>query len=125
MASGFDNVSSDELDNSPEIESELKECIQHNEKLLESGFLSDFVIAVMNGNEEFKEIRVHKNILSRVEYFKRMFINNSFEENKSNRMEVKGIDFEVVYEMVRFIYTGKAQKYRMLAEQLLVAAERV
>ena len=47
------------------------------------------------------------------------------EERKQNRVEITDVDHEVMREMLRFIYTGKAPNLEKMADDLLAAADKV
>lgn len=46
-------------------------------------------------------------------------------EGKSNRVKVDDVDADVMYEMLRFIYTGKTSGIDKMADLLLAAADKV
>lgn len=45
-------------------------------------------------------------------------------ENERSRVQIEDIDGDIVYEILRFIYTGKAQNLDTLADALLPAADK-
>lgn len=47
------------------------------------------------------------------------------EERKQNRVAITDVDHEVLREMLRFIYTGKAPNLEKMADDLLAAADKV
>lgn len=47
------------------------------------------------------------------------------EERKLNRVDIHDVDHEVLREMLRFIYTGKAPNLEKMADDLLAAADKV
>ena len=47
------------------------------------------------------------------------------EERKQNRVEITDVDHDVMREMLRFIYTGKAPHLDKMADDLLAAADKV
>lgn len=47
------------------------------------------------------------------------------EERKHNRVDITDVDNEVLREMLRFIYTGKALNLEKMADDLLAAADKV
>lgn len=90
-------------------------------KLLETGKFSDITL-VMDGG---RELKAHKNILSmRSEVFAAMFEHQLLEENTLNRVYINDLDFEVVGEMLTFIYSNKAPNISKYAEDLLMAADK-
>lgn len=46
-------------------------------------------------------------------------------EGKSNRVKIDDVDADVMYEMLRFIYTGKTSGIDKMADLLLAAADKV
>ena len=47
------------------------------------------------------------------------------EERKQNRVAITDVDHEVLKEMLRFIYTGKAPNLEKMADDLIAAADKV
>lgn len=47
------------------------------------------------------------------------------EERKQNRVAISDVDQDVLKEMLRFIYTGKAPNLEKMADDLLAAADKV
>jgi speckle-type POZ protein len=88
--------------------------------LFESQKFSD-VLLVVNGREYY----AHKAILAaRSPVFAAMF-EHEMEEKKQNRVEITDMDHEVLREMLRFIYTGKATNLEKMHDELLAAADKV
>ena len=88
--------------------------------LFESQKFSDVILCV--GGKEFY---VHKAILgARSPVFAAMF-EHEMEEKKQNRVEITDMDPEVLREMLRFIYTGKAPYLDKWDAELLAAADKV
>ena len=50
---------------------------------------------------------------------------HEMEERKHNRVDITDVDNEVLREMLRFIYTGKASNLEKMADDLLAAADKV
>ncbi|KAJ6225004.1 hypothetical protein RDWZM_003549 [Blomia tropicalis] len=87
--------------------------------LFESQKFSDVILCV--GGKEFY---VHKAILgARSPVFAAMF-EHEMEEKKQNRVEITDMDPEVLREMLRFIYTGKAPYLDKWDAELLAAADK-
>lgn len=108
--------------------------------LFDSEKFSDVTLAV--GGREFQ---VHKAILAgklygmspfdtqltlnliprtaRSPVFAAMF-EHEMEERKQNRVAITDVDHEVLKEMLRFIYTGKAPNLDKMADDLLAAADK-
>ena len=62
-------------------------------------------------------------LVARSQVFAAMF-EHDMEEAKHNRVEVKDVDSEVMDQMLRFIYTGKAPDLERMAAELLAAADK-
>lgn len=62
--------------------------------------------------------------LARSPVFQAMF-EHEMEERKHNRVDITDVDHEVLREMLRFIYTGKASNLEKMADDLLAAADKV
>uniref|UniRef100_A0A182NKW0 Speckle-type POZ protein n=1 Tax=Anopheles dirus TaxID=7168 RepID=A0A182NKW0_9DIPT len=87
--------------------------------LFDNEKFSDVTLAV--GGREFQ---VHKAILAaRSPVFAAMF-EHEMEERKQNRVAITDVDHEVLKEMLRFIYTGKAPNLDKMADDLLAAADK-
>lgn len=61
---------------------------------------------------------------ARSDVFAAMF-EHEMEERKLNRVAITDVDHEVLKEMLRFIYTGKAPNLDKMADDLLAAADKV
>ncbi|KAK8733307.1 hypothetical protein OTU49_006572 [Cherax quadricarinatus] len=87
--------------------------------LFESQRFSDVTLSVSG-----REFQAHKAILAaRSPVFAAMFA-HEMEERKHNRVEIQDVDHEVLREMLRFIYTGKATNLEKMADDLLAAADK-
>ena len=49
---------------------------------------------------------------------------HEMEERKQGRVEITDVESEVLKEMLRFIYTGKANGLDKMADDLLAAADK-
>lgn len=75
-------------------------------------------------NESIKEIKAHKVLLAaRSPVFESMLTNGMI-ESSSNVIEVSDIDYEVMKEMIDFMYTGFVSNLSKYALDLLFAAEK-
>ena len=93
--------------------------IGHFQQLMDSKSLADVIIDVKG-----QKFDAHKLILSaRSPVFYAMF-QSDFSEQKDNTLEVKDIEPDVFVEVLRFIYTDKAEKLEEMAPQLLAAADK-
>ncbi|ESN98578.1 hypothetical protein HELRODRAFT_101749 [Helobdella robusta] len=87
--------------------------------LFERSQFSDTTLHVQD-----KQFPVHKAILAaRSVVFNAMF-EHEMEERKQNRVEITDVDQDVLYEMLRYIYTGKAPNLNKMADELLAAADK-
>ena len=87
--------------------------------LLETATLSDVTLAV-----GYKELKVHKNILSaRSPVFRAMFQHDT-KESKENRVVISDCEPDVVEAMLKFIYTGDVPKLKEMAHDLFTIADK-
>ncbi|CAN7994126.1 unnamed protein product, partial [Ixodes hexagonus] len=87
--------------------------------LLESQKFSDVILSASG-----KEFYAHKAILAaRSPVFAAMF-EHTMDEKQKNRVEVMDMNDEVLREILRFIYTGRAPNLDKMAENLLAAADK-
>lgn len=87
--------------------------------LWERSAFSDVTLCV-NG----REFKAHTAILAaRSPVFNAMF-EHEMEEKKHGRVEITDVDHEVMKEILRFIYTGKAPNLEKMADDLLAAADK-
>ncbi|TKR73164.1 hypothetical protein L596_020505 [Steinernema carpocapsae] len=84
--------------------------------------LSDFTIKV--GND--RQIYTHKAILAaRSPVFAAMFTHTDTKEAKEGILNIEDTEFDVIKEMVVYIYSGKcSSNHKELASELLVAADK-
>ncbi|XP_001605492.2 speckle-type POZ protein B-like isoform X2 [Nasonia vitripennis] len=89
--------------------------------LLESEKFSDLILEV-----EYKELQVHKSVLAaRSPTFHKMFEDASGAANEEqNKLKLTDIKYEVMKQILLFIYTEKVEGLTQLANELLVAAHR-
>lgn len=50
---------------------------------------------------------------------------SKFEESTSGKIEITDFDYEVVLQMLEFVYTGTASKLPDMAEELMRIADKV
>jgi len=99
----------------------VPECRLSNDldSLLESQRFADCTLIVQN-----KEFRVHKAVLAaRSTVFSAMF-EHEMEERKQNRVTISDVDYDVMKEMLRFIYAGSSPNLDKMADALLAAADK-
>lgn len=70
------------------------------------------------------KIKLLIDFIARSPVFQAMF-EHEMEERKHNRVDITDVDHEVLREMLRFIYTGKASNLEKMADDLLAAADKV
>ncbi|XP_065205361.1 speckle-type POZ protein-like [Planococcus citri] len=88
-------------------------------QLLEHRELADVILAV-----DGQEYPAHKNILSaRCPVFAAMFKHN-MKENEKNRIDIEDMNAEIVGEFLNYVYTGKCEHLKNVAEGLLAAADK-
>ena len=89
------------------------------QSLLDNPIYSD--VTLICGEREFF---VHKAILSaRSKVFQAMFEHKML-ENECSRVEIKDINSDVMYEILRYIYTGKIENKEHLIDLILSAADK-
>uniref|UniRef100_A0A1I7T4G9 BTB domain-containing protein n=1 Tax=Caenorhabditis tropicalis TaxID=1561998 RepID=A0A1I7T4G9_9PELO len=98
-----------------------QQLIEDYQKLFSQELLTDFTINV-NG----RIIRTHKAVLAaRSPVFNAMLTHHDTDEAKSSVMYINDMDFDVIYEMVYYIYCGRCQKdITDMATALLIAADK-
>jgi hypothetical protein len=97
-----------------------RQLIEDYQRLLKEGEnFSDFVIRIDN-----REIKVHRAILaSRSTVFNAMLMHDT-EEANNGYVEIKDLEYEIVLEMLNFIYCGRCPRLSELGGELLVAADK-
>ncbi|KAJ8675308.1 hypothetical protein QAD02_011094 [Eretmocerus hayati] len=90
----------------------------NHEEYVNNEKLSDVKI-IMKG----KTIHAHKILMSTYRVFAAMFEHN-MKESTQNIIDVDDIEFDVMLELIRFIYTGKIHGMEMIAQDLLIAADK-
>lgn len=93
--------------------------LEDYEKLLEANYFSDVTFDIKG-----EKMYLHKGILMcRNPVFKAMF-EHDMKENKQSTVEITDIDYEVMRELFRFIYSGKVKNIETIAKDLLIAADK-
>lgn len=111
------------------IEVNFKERILDDyETLFLDGNLSDVTIIIMEEKnvmeKKNKQIDAHKSILSaRSKVFAAMFKHN-MKENNTNIIEISDVSYDIMKELLLFIYSGKVEDMQKNAKKLLPAAEK-
>ena len=107
----FDDITTDE-------KCHLK-LLNNYKTFLNSPNLSDVTIIISD-----RRLQAHKLILSaHSPVFLAMF-KNGMKENQDNAIKITDIKYEVFQELLRFIYTGKIENIDIVANDLLVAADK-
>ena len=71
-----------------------------------------------------KVLNAHKNILATAsDIFAAMFTHDMLEK-KSNSIRITDIDYDVLKEMLRFIYMGQVENMETIASDLFIAADK-
>ena len=75
-------------------------------------------------SKEGKRLAVHRAILmARSEYFMAVF-QHDMKEKKSNEVRLDDIEYDVLNEMVRFMYTDETPKLDVMSSDLMLVADR-
>ncbi|XP_011873523.1 PREDICTED: speckle-type POZ protein A-like isoform X2 [Vollenhovia emeryi] len=100
---------------------EVSECEVLNNLglLLENEKFCDVMLTVRG-----KEFQVHKAILVAQSPVFNVMFENEMKEKKTNQVDIDDMDPEVLEEMLRFIYTGKATNLEKMADGLLAASDK-
>lgn len=73
--------------------------------------ISDFIL-VINNNGELKEISCHKTMFYlNSGFFRTLFKQKDFVENKENKLEMKDINYDVLDSILHFIYKQEISDY--------------
>uniref|UniRef100_A0A158QP50 BTB domain-containing protein n=1 Tax=Haemonchus placei TaxID=6290 RepID=A0A158QP50_HAEPC len=98
-----------------------QQLVEDYQRLFRDDLLTDFTIRVGG-----REIRAHRAILAaRSPVFQAMLMHELTNETKSVMLEISDLDYDVVYELVYYIYCGRCQKeIGDIATDLLIAADK-
>ena len=108
-----------EIDNIDD-ESEIENLPNPNKNLYLEDRFSDVKLKTSRG----KELKAHKCILAaRSSIFEAMFKHDTI-ENKTSIVDIKDIEYDVLKEMLRYIYVGKVENIKTVASDLLIAADK-
>lgn len=122
MAEAEEIVSEDSR--SPTTRNNEKSLLDDYDKLVNSSLFSDFQITV-NDNGKSKDIYCHKSILwQRWAYF-RLIYGNEYTENAENKLNIIDFSYDVMVEVMRFVYTAKVRRLETFNKELLKAADKV
>ena len=91
-------------------------------RLLESSEFSDVDLLVEGGQDI--GLRAHKSVLASSSPVFRAMFEIDMEERKLSLVKIHDIQYEVLKEMLRYIYTGKARNLDKMADRLLCAADK-
>ncbi|XGW13158.1 hypothetical protein V3C99_013636, partial [Haemonchus contortus] len=89
------------------------------ESIFKDAKLSDFTIVVGD-----KEIPVHKVVLSARSPVFAAMLEPHTEEAKTNRVVLEDIDYEVMHELLMYMYSGRSPNIQQMGLELLAAADR-
>lgn len=98
-----------------------QQLVEDYQRLFRDDLLTDFTIRVGG-----REIKAHRAILAaRSPVFQAMLMHELTNETKSGVLEICDLDYEVVYELIYYIYCGRCQKeIGDIATDLLIAADK-
>jgi len=115
----FDTVTKSCYTRPTQVEPKHQEVAKDLEGIYREGKLTDFLI-IAGG----REISCHKAILAaRSPFFAAMFAEHT-EEAKQKRVRFDDLDYDVVDEMLHYIYSGTSPNLKDMAPDLLAAADR-
>jgi speckle-type POZ protein len=92
----------------------------HLMDLFETGKYADITIKIKGK----KDIRAHNNILSRSTVIDAMLNRNECKESRDKIIHIKDIEYEVIYEMIRFLYYDEIPRMKEMAVKLMIAADK-
>ncbi|CAD5216534.1 unnamed protein product [Bursaphelenchus xylophilus] len=93
------------------------------EDLFNNPKFTDFKIKCKNGNTT-KSLDVHRSIISSRSAFFKAMLSDHTRESKEGQVVFDDIDYTVLYELLRFLYTGRAPNADKMASDLLALADR-
>ncbi|CAI5437713.1 unnamed protein product [Caenorhabditis angaria] len=98
-----------------------QQLVEDYQRMFRDNMLTDFLIRVGN-----REIRTHKAILAaRSPVFEAMLKHADTEESKTGILNITDMDYDVIHEMIYYIYCGRCQKdISDVATDLLIAADK-
>ncbi|KRY82064.1 Protein maternal effect lethal 26 [Trichinella pseudospiralis] len=97
----------------------IKHFINDSEAMLKSHTFSDFEIEVGG-----RIIPAHRCILAARSTVFAAMLTHQTHETQMGRLVIPDFDFEVISELVRFIYTGRCRRLKELSHDLLVVADK-
>jgi hypothetical protein len=103
----------------PEVPDSLRIMATDYSKLLKNGICSDFCIEVGN-----QRIPVHRSVLVARSTVLSAMLTHETEEAQNGCVKISDIEYEVVMEMLEFIYSGACPRLSELGADLLVAADK-
>ncbi|XP_008202409.1 speckle-type POZ protein-like [Nasonia vitripennis] len=115
-----------ELKHNKEVH-ELQPALASRLELLDiyGGLMDDNIFSDVALLSESRSVRAHKCILARSSsVFATMFDNEMNKEKKEIILEVNDISYDVLLEMIRFIYTGKVNGIEKMIGDLAIAAKK-
>ncbi|KRX73374.1 Protein maternal effect lethal 26 [Trichinella sp. T6] len=97
----------------------IKHFINDSEAMLKSHTFSDFEIEVGG-----RIIPAHRCMLAARSTVFAAMLTHQTHETQMGRLVIPDFDFEVISELVRFIYTGRCRRLKELSHDLLVVADK-
>ncbi|KAJ8669169.1 hypothetical protein QAD02_000428 [Eretmocerus hayati] len=93
-------------------------CLCGYEEYFDCEELSDVIIEARG-----KTIHAHRIVLYTGSDVLKAMLTSNMREGSCSRVKINGIKYEVMYQLIRFLYTGEVQNLTSLAERLYVAAD--
>lgn len=121
----YEEISEDS--NSPESKNDRQRVVNVMAEFFTTGLGSDFTVAAytdLKRKTDLREMKLHKTALKQIPFFKKIF-ENDCEENRMGRVTLHDVEFAIVQEMMRFLYTAKIDNFNDIAFDLMIAADFV
>lgn len=104
------------------IQSDLPKSLS---RFLEDAFISQDLTDIALLSKDGKVYKAHKVMLAaRSSVFAAMFKHDEMKESKHREVKIDDINGDVIEEMLRFVYTEKSENLKIMAKDLLIAAEK-
>uniref|UniRef100_A0A0N5CIH4 BTB domain-containing protein n=1 Tax=Strongyloides papillosus TaxID=174720 RepID=A0A0N5CIH4_STREA len=115
----YESVNTGGLSQSTNVENFTSTFVNDIGSMLDSGHFFDCIVKV--GDDS---IKVHKDVLSsRSSVFKAMFV-SSLSESQSSIIEISDFRYEVVREMINYIYKDSTSELQQMAIEILAIADK-
>lgn len=87
-------------------------------------FTSEKLVDVTIKTKDGREIKAHNFILSRLEHFDKMMNVHKMKESREEVIHIEDFDYDLVKEMIRYLYCDEIPKIKEMALDLLVAGDK-